>query len=96
MARVISGNKTVTAAGTAVALGTQTINGPVVVKALTTNTGLVYIGNDGNNDVDSNTGMSLAAGDSAVFYFVGCLSSIYVDAAVNGEGVRWLNLTVEG
>lgn len=49
-----SGQKTVTAAGTAVALGNQVItgartcfwgNGPVLVKALNGNAGLVYVGN---------------------------------------------------
>ena len=29
-----------------------------------------------------------------VFNFVGNLASIYVDAAVNGEGVAWLSLNV--
>jgi hypothetical protein len=89
-----SGQKTVTTAGTAEALGTQIIQGPLMVKALENNTGLVYVGNDGTGDVSSSTGMPLSAGDSIVFDWVGALGSLLVDAAVNGEGVAWLMLSV--
>lgn len=89
-----SGQKTVTAAGTAVALGTEIIQGPLMVKALETNTGLVYVGNDGTGDVASDTGMPLAAGDAIVFDWVGALGSILVDSAVDGEGVAWLRLNL--
>lgn len=89
-----SGQKKVTTAGTAVALGAEIIQGPLMVKALETNTGLVYVGNDGTGDVDSNTGMPLAAGDAIVFDWVGALGSILVDSTVNGEGVAWLRLNI--
>jgi len=36
--------------------------------------------------------MRLAVGDPLAFNFVGNLGSIWVDAAVNGEGVGWLVL----
>jgi hypothetical protein len=89
----LSGQKTVTTAGTEVALGTAVVNGPVLVKALTTNTGLVYVGNvDGV--VSSSTGMPLAAGDCMLFNNVGGLGAILVDSAVNGEGVAWIALEV--
>jgi hypothetical protein len=90
----ISGQKTVTAAGTAEALGSQQINAPLMVKALTTNTNLVYLGNDGTPDVASGTGLPLQAGEVVIFEFIGSLGSLYVDAAVNGEGVAWLALDV--
>ena len=89
-----SGQKTVATAGTAVALGTQPIQGPLMVKALETNTGLVFVGNDGSGEVSSSTGMPLAAGDAIVFDWVGALGSLLVDAAVNGEGVAWLMLNI--
>lgn len=89
-----SGQKTVTAAGTAEALGTEIVQGPLMVKALETNTGLVYVGNDGSGDVSATTGMPLAAGDVIVFDWVGTLGSLLVDAAVNSEGVAWLRLNV--
>ena len=90
----ISGQTTVTTAGTAVALGSQTINGPLMLKALTDNTGYIYIGNDGSNDVSDNNGLHLTADDVVVFDFVGNLASIYIDSTVNGEGVAWLCLNV--
>jgi hypothetical protein len=88
----ISGQKTVTAAGTEVALGTQAINGPLMVKALVANTGTIYIGNDGAGAVASNSGLQLEAGDIIIFDWVGSLASLMIDASVDGEGVSWLAL----
>lgn len=92
----ISGQTTVTTAGTEVVLavaGTRA-NGSVAVKAITTNTGLMYIGNAGDGTVSSTTGYPLAAGEERVFEYVGDLSSIMVDSAVNGEKVAWAILKV--
>jgi hypothetical protein len=88
----LSGQNTVAAAGTAEQLGTQDIFGPLMVKALDTNTGIVAVGNDGAGDVTVANGMRLAAGDVIVFSYVGNLASIWIDSAVNGEGVAWLML----
>ena len=90
----ISGQKTVTTAGTEVVLGSQIIDGPLMVKALETNTGVVALGNDGAGVVSVSTGIRLAAGEVVVFEFVGNLSSIMLNSAVNGEGVAWLALDV--
>ena len=89
---VLSGQKTVTTAGTALALGSQVINVPLMIKALDTNTGIVAVGNDGAGDVTVSNGMRLAAGDAIIMEFVGDLANIIVDSAVNGEGVAWLAL----
>jgi hypothetical protein len=89
----ISGQTTVAAAGTEVVLGTVAVNGPLMVKALPTNTDLVYIGNV-EGAVSSTTGLPLEAGDAVIFNQVGTLRSIWVDAAVNGEGVAWLAMEV--
>jgi hypothetical protein len=86
--------KTVAAAGTAEALGTQQINGPLMVKALDTNTDVVAIGNDGAGDVTVSNGLRLAAGEVVVFSWVGNLGALLVDSAVNGEGVGWICLDV--
>jgi hypothetical protein len=88
----LSGQKTVTTAGTEVALGDQLIGAPLMVKALTTNTGLVYVGESAGG-VSSSTGMPLAAGEVVIFEFVGQLGALWVDSAVNGEGVAWLALS---
>lgn len=91
---VLSGQKTVTTAGTAEALGSQDINGPLMVKALDTNTGVASVGNDGDGDVTVSNGMRLEAGDVIIFEWVGNLATLIVDVAVNGEGVAWLMLNV--
>lgn len=90
----ISGQKTVAAAGTAVPLGAQRVEGPLMVRALDSNTGVVAVGNDGANDVTVANGMRLSAGDVLIFDWVGSLADIWLDAAVNGEGVCWIQLNV--
>ena len=90
----ISGQKTVTTAGTAVALGAGRIDGPMIVKALDTNTDVVAVGNDGANDVTVSNGIRLLKGEVVVFDYVGELGTIYLDSAVNGEGVCWHALTL--
>jgi hypothetical protein len=89
----LSGQKTITTAGEAQPLGSQEANGPLMVKALDTNTGIVAVGNDGANDVTVSNGLRLAAGEVVIFEWVGLLSALVVDAAVNGEGVAWCLLT---
>ncbi len=82
------GEKTVTAAGTAEALAataTVLVAGVVQVKALDTNTDTVYVG---GATVDAANGWPLAAGEEFTF-LIGDLADVYVDAAVNGEGVRY-------
>ena len=90
----LSGQQAIAAAGTAEALGSQLINGPLMVKALIANTNLMYIGSDGAGDVTSANGLQLAAGDVVVFDFVGDLATLWLDSAVNGEAVSWLVLQV--
>jgi hypothetical protein len=90
----LSGQKTVAAHGTAEALGSAAINGPLIIKALDTNTDVVAIGNDGAGDVTVSNGLRLLAGDVIVMDFTGNLGSLMIDSAVNGEGVSWLALNV--
>ena len=89
---ILSGQKTIATAGTALALGSQVINAPLMIKALDTNTGVVAVGNDGSGDVTVSNGMRLDAGDAVIFEIVGDLANIIVDVATNGEGVAWLVL----
>jgi hypothetical protein len=88
----LSGQKSVTTAGTAEKLGSQVIAGALMVKALAGNTGTIYIGNDGAGDVSSANGMPLAARELVIFYHVSDLSALWIDSTVNGEGVAWLAL----
>ena len=89
---ILSGQETIATAGTALALGSQVINTPLMIKALDTNTDVVAVGNDGAGDVTVSNGMRLDAGDVIIFEFVGDLANIIVDVATNGEGVAWLAL----
>jgi hypothetical protein len=89
-----SGQKTITAAGTAERLSTGLVaNGSVMVKALPANTGNIYVGNVAG-DVASTNGMILEPGDVVIFNHVGDLREIWIDSAVNSEGVAWLLLDV--
>lgn len=90
----LSGQKTVTTAGTAVQLGTALINGPIIIKALDTNSGVVAIGNDGSNDVTVSNGLRLSAKETVELHYINSMSELYLDSAVNGEGVSWLALDV--
>lgn len=84
---VVYGQKTVTTAGTEVALGASTrLKSGVSIKAMHANTGWIYVG---ANPVTSATGYVLSAGEE-VFVEVGNLSQIYIDASVNGEGVSYI------
>ena len=86
----LSGKKTVTTAGTRVALSTpQTGTAPVAIKALAVIVGLIYLG---DSTVASTNGFQLSAGDVIILDFLGDLSTLWIDSAVNGEGVTWLVL----
>ena len=85
-----SGQTTVTTAGTEVRLATnQPSRGLVYIRALSANTGKMYIGNDGADAVSSSTGYELAAGDQVIVTLTN-LNQLWVDASVNGEKVCWL------
>lgn len=85
----ISGQITVTSAGTEVqGTAVKTPNG-VFVKAMGANTGYMYVGNNGDGTVSSTTGYELDAGDQ-IYIPVAMLSDLWVDASVNGEKVCWV------
>ncbi len=91
MAKLVTGSKTVAAAGTRERLIAVANN--VSVKAVTVvakegNTGLVYVGKDdvaSTNTPDLNPGDTVSlSGDEPCN-----LSDIYIDVSVNGEGVDY-------
>jgi hypothetical protein len=59
------------------------------VRALSTNTGKMYVGNNGSGVVSSTTGYELSAGDQ-VYLDIPNLKLLWVDGSVNGEKVCWL------
>lgn len=86
-ASIYSGQETVDSAGTAQAIGSsQAILSGVTVKALSGNTGVVYVGGSG---VDSTNGFELSSGQQ-VFVEVDNVATVYVDAATNDDGVSWI------
>lgn len=81
-----SGKTVVTTAGTRVVLATSKIIQSVTVKALSINTGFMYVG---NSSVSSTNGFQLKAGES-VSLNISNLVSISIDSSVNGEGVTYM------
>ncbi|MBK9272865.1 MAG: hypothetical protein IPM48_14875 [Saprospiraceae bacterium] len=85
--KIINGQKTVSSAGTAEQLiATSTQVESVTIKALSGNTGSVYVG---NNVVSSSNGFVLAAGE-AISLDIDDLSLVYIDVGTNDDGVSWI------
>jgi len=85
----LSGQVTVTTAGTAVQGTDVGLDNGVYVKAHPDNTDTVWVGQDGADDVSSTTGFPLDAGEAIVVQ-VDNLNMLWFDADVNGEKVCWL------
>jgi len=86
-----TGRKVVAAAGTAVALeaSSRQVAG-IIIVAETDNGDYIAVGDSTVIEADATrTGVPLAAGDSVTLYEVD-LNDVYIDAAVNGEGVTFL------
>lgn len=83
------GIKTVTTAGTDVALAGSTACKTVTVQAQTDNTGLIAVGGSGVDATEATgNGVILYPGDSYEFD-IDNLSKVFIDSTVNGEGVRY-------
>ena len=91
---VATGTKTVTTAGTDVALvGSSTPCKRVIIQSQTDNTGLIAVGASGVDATEATgDGILLYPGDS-VEIDIDNLNRLYIDATVNGEGVRFLYFT---
>ena len=92
MAKIQTGSKTVTIAGTAERLATVAASVPVrsiTVVAKGTNSGAVYVG---ASDVASTTAPALEPGDSITIAAPdpATLSDVWVNAAVSGEGIDYV------
>ena len=84
-----SGQITVTTAGTAVQ-GTSTAKyHGFMIKALSGNSGKVYVGNDGADDVTSANGFELSGGDQ-IYVEAKNLADLYFDAASSGDKFCWI------
>jgi hypothetical protein len=87
------GVKTVTTAGTDVALAASTACKRVTIQAQTDNTSIIAVGGSGvDATIATGTGVILYPGD--VFELdIDNLADIYIDSLVNGEGVRYCYFT---
>ena len=83
---IVSGEKTVTAAGTAEAIAVAKRVKSIVIIAKAGNTGQVYVG---GSDIASTTNDGLDAGETLSIEAVGWmdLAGIFLDVDTNGEGV---------
>lgn len=82
----LNGKTTVTTAGARMALGAATAIKSVAVKAGTSNTGTIYLG---NSNVSSSNGAELSAGETAAID-IDDLSKVYIDASSNNQYVTWI------
>lgn len=79
----------VTTAGTRVALATTTAIKSVTIRAKSVNTGLIYVG---SASVAASNGFQLSPAET-VSLDIDNLSKVYIDSAVNGEGVSFIYLS---
>ena len=86
-----SGQITVTTAGTAVQGPDENCH-HVAIKALSGNTGVVYVGNDDAGDVTSANGFEMAATDDQVIMRVSNLQDLWFDAATDGDILCWIKI----
>lgn len=83
-----NGAKDVTTAGSPVALAGSTACKKVFISSKDTNTGKIFIGGSG---VSASSGCFIYPGGSITLE-ISNLSSVYIDSAVNGEGVQFTYL----
>jgi hypothetical protein len=86
VASAISGQITVTTAGTSIQGGNVTLTNGVYIKALTGNTGNMFIGYATGDNRDKFE----LDGNQLILVMVSNLNQLWFDASVNGEKVCWL------
>lgn len=85
----ISGQITVTTAGTEVQGPNVSLSNGVWIKALAGNTSVVYVGNDGAGAVTSSNGFQLDKSQT-ILVQVDNLNQLWFDAATNGDKFCWI------
>lgn len=85
---IFNGKTTVATAGVRTTLAASQAVQSVTIKALSTNTGLIYVG---NASVSSTNGFQLSAGDS-ISMDLANLNTINIDCSVSGEGVTYFGV----
>ena len=90
----LSGITHLTTAGVVYPLGTEQVNGPLMVQSFESNSGLITVGDAGLDDPNVYTGIMLEAGEMLEFQYVSNLSNLYVMANADNSRVRWLVLNI--
>lgn len=83
-----NGAKNVTTAGTQVQLAPTNAIKTITVRALASNTGLIYVG---TSTVSSANGFQLSPQET-VSLDIADISSVWINSQVNGEGVTYVYL----
>lgn len=91
MANQLSGQTTVTTAGTAIQL-TAVAGYSFVLTAHPSNSGYVWVGSDGAGDVTSSNGSPLGPGEKLEVRPSNTLGAYWVDADSNGSVLCWLRV----
>lgn len=84
-----NGVKTVAIAGTPVQLASSNAIKTLTIRSFSTNTGLIYIG---SSTMTTATGFQLSPQET-VSIDIANLSSVWIDAAISGEGVSYIYLS---
>lgn len=82
---IYSGKVPVIAAGTEVNLPAMIIKS-VTIKALSTNTGIIYVG---NSSVSNANGFQLSAGDT-ISIDIANLGAVWIDSSISNEGISYI------
>lgn len=85
---IYNGKKTVTTAGTRVTLASSQAVKSVTIKALSTNTGIIYVG---DTSVASTNGFQLSAGET-ISMDIANLNTVNLDSSVSGESVTYIGV----
>ncbi len=85
---IFNGKTSTVTAGSRVVLAASQAVQSVTIKALITNTGLIYVG---SSSVSSANGFQLSAGET-VSMDVANLNTVNIDSSVNGEGVTYIGI----
>lgn len=88
MAANLSGQITVTTAGTAVAGPAAAVGSFFVIKAHPDNVGTVWFGDNGSGGVDANSGFPLNPSE-AVEVYITSLAALRFNAESNGDKFCW-------
>lgn len=90
---IAHGSKTVTTAGTDVALAASTACKKVIIEAYEANTGRIAVGGSGvDATAATGTGVTLGPKDTITIE-IDNLADIFIDATVSAEGVRFTYFT---